>query len=273
MIRLVAELRIRVELNKGRKGIPLEKLASISEETVRFLNMLAADLALGVPDHNWLAENFDNGSVDFDCRFTQTLDPSLLARGQRALRMVFTNDHGNGDVNVIVRPETRRQYARIARPIDPDEVVRFGLYANGGAEPQDWFELTKRISEQIEEPFTGRRESFGEIQAIVHAFFKETERPYLKMRELSTRQLVNCYFPAEMYRSAVEVLNDPDAVVFVEGWVKEDPETGFVTDIEATDFRLAPAFRYDSYSAGRGSMPDYTGGLTTRDFLEKLRHE
>jgi hypothetical protein len=269
----VAELRIRVELNKGRKGIPLDKLASVGEETVRFLNMLAADLGLGPPDHNWLAENFANGSVEFDCRFTHALDTPVLLRGQRALRAVFDNDHSAGEISVLIRPETRRQYARISRPIDPDEVVRFGLYSNGHNQPQDWFELTKRLSEQIEEPFTGRRESYGEIQAIVHAFFKETDRPYLKMREMSTRQLVNCYFPPEMYRSAVEVLEDPDAVVFVEGWLKEDPETGYVTDMEVSDFRPAPTFSEASLGTVRGSMPDYTGGLTTKEFLQKLRHE
>jgi hypothetical protein len=41
----------------------------------------------------------------------------------------------------------------------------------------------------------------------------------------------------------VEVLADEDAVVFVEGWTTASTETGLVTEIEVTDFRLAPEFK------------------------------
>jgi len=124
---------------------------------------------------------------------------------------------------------------------------------------------------QISYQFENKRESFGEIQGIVHAFFKETEKPYLKVRELSTKQLVNCYFPPAMYRHAVKVLEDQEAVVFVEGWVKEDPETGFVTEIAVTDFRPAPEFSIQAFRDAIGSIPDYTGTLSTIQALDKLR--
>ena len=118
----------------------------------------------------------------------------------------------------------------------------------------------------------GPREVWGEVQGVVHAFFKEVERPYLKIRELSTRQLVNCYFEPAMYGAAVEILSDPQAVVFVEGWLREDRETGQVTDIEVTDFRLAPEFPLASYRAGLGAVPDYTGALSTSEFIDRMRH-
>ena len=75
------------------------------------------------------------------------------------------------------------------------------------------------------------RESYGEVQGIVHAFFKEASPPYLKVRELSTQHLVNCYFRSEMYQAAVDVLADPSAVVLVEGWAKEDADSGWVTEL------------------------------------------
>jgi hypothetical protein len=266
-------VRIRVELNKGRVGMPLDKLATISRGTVEFLHSLTSDLGLEEPSHAWLAEQFDNGSVDFDCRFATPLEDDRAVLLSSALRMVFGNDYSDPTTAMLVRPETRRRYAQIARPLDVDEVARFGIYQNGTLDSVEWYSLSPALAAEIEEPLSGSHRSYGEVQGIIHAFFKETERPYLKIRELSTQQLVNCYFSKELYRNAVGVLADPDAVVFVEGWTRESTETGYVSEIQVTDFRLAPEFREEVYRAGIGSQPDYTGGLETTDFIREVRGE
>jgi hypothetical protein len=266
-------VRIRVEVNKGRVGMPLDKLAAIAGDTVEFLNSLTQDLGLEEPAHAWLAEQFANDSVDFDCRFVLPLEEQPASRLSSALRMVFANDYSDATTAMLIRPDTRRRYARIARPLDPDEAARFGIYRDGTVESIEWFALTAALAAEIEEPLAGSHRSYGEVQGIVHAFFKEVERPYLKIRELSTQQLVNCYFPMELYRSAVEVLADPGAVVFVEGWTTESAETGFITEVDIVDFRLAPEFREEAYRAGLGSQPDFTGELETADFIREVRGE
>src|SRR5881409_3789387 len=124
----MGRLRIRVELNKGGQGIVLDKLAAVAQHTVAFLHAFSSDVGLGDATRKWLAENFTNNSVDFDCRFTSGLDTPQLNRCRRALRLVFTNDYSDAEFSVIIRPETRRQFARIAAPIDYDEKIRFGLY-------------------------------------------------------------------------------------------------------------------------------------------------
>ena len=266
-------VRIRIELNKGRVGMPLDKLAAIARDTMEFLGSLTEDLGLNAGTHAWLAEEFDNGSVDFDCRFTLPLEDDRAVRVRSALRMVFANDYSDADTAMLVRPATRQRYARVARPLDPDEVARFGLYRNGAREGIEWFDLTPALAAEIETPVAGAQRSYGEVQGIVHAFFKETDRPYLKIRELSTRELVNCYFPPQLYRNAVEVLADPEAVVFVVGWTTEDVESGRVTEIEVTDFRLAPEFSEELYRQGLGSIPDFTGVQETTDYIREVRGE
>ncbi len=269
---VMSSLRIRVELNRGRHGMPLSKLADVAEETVRFLALFSRDMGLTDAEHRWVAERFENSSVDFDCRYATEIDEPIAVRCRRGFHAVFGNDYTVSDVAVFIRPETRRQYAHIARPIDPDEVVVFGLYSDGEPRPSEVFELTKDRAREVEAPQADARVSYGEVQGVTHAFFKEVERPYLKIRELSTQQLVNCYFPSEMYRGAVELLQDPDAVVFVEGWVKENRDTGFVTEIDVADFRLAPVFSPEAHRQGIGLIPDYTGGQSTDEFLERVRH-
>ena len=260
-----------MELNKGRIGMPLDKLAAIARDTVEFLASLTRDLGLDQTEHAWLAEKFDNGSVDFDCHFAVALPEDRAAQMTSALRMVFANDYADATTAMLIRAETRRRYAHIARPLDVDEVARFGVYRNGGAEGLEWFGLSAAMAAEIEEPLGGSHRAYGEVQGIVHAFFKETERPYLKIRELSTQQLVNCYFPKELYRNAVEVLADAEAVVFVEGWTTASADTGMVTEIEVTDFRLAPEFKEGIYNGALGAMPDFTGKMETTDYIREMR--
>ncbi len=136
-------VRIRVELNKGRVGMPLDNLAAIARDTVEFLGLLTRDMGLEEPPHAWVAEKFDNGSVDLDCHFAVALDEDRAAQLSSALRMVLANDYSDATTAMLIRTETRGRYARIARPLDFDEVARFGIYRNGEVGSLDWLEHRK----------------------------------------------------------------------------------------------------------------------------------
>jgi hypothetical protein len=251
--------------------MPMEKLSATTVRTVRFLASLAKDLGVVEDEAVWLAERFENGSVDFDCRLSTPLSDEHHARGRRALRQIFLNRFDDVEMELVIRPETRHCFGRIAEPLDADEIARFGLYLADEERPSEWFSLDRGRLIALEMEVANRRRSWGEIQGVVHSFFKEVAKPYFKIRELGSRQLVNCYFKPEMYRAAVEVLTDPQSVVYVEGWAHESAETGFATDIDVSDFRLAPDFSLEVYRAGLGSLPDYTGGLSTAEHIATLR--
>ena len=72
--------------------MPLDKLAAVAEQTVSFLRLFSRDLGFQDVDHKWLAEKFENNSVDFDCRLVVPLDEPTAARGRRAFRLILAND-------------------------------------------------------------------------------------------------------------------------------------------------------------------------------------
>ncbi len=109
----------------------------------------------------------------------------------------------------------------------------------------------------------------GEIQGIVHSFFKESKKPYLVIRELSTRALVRCYFSPAIYEKAVETLTEREGVVFVEGNITEDLSSGVAQSVDVVDFRPAPNFDLEFFTSFLGSRPTLTGGLSSEDWLEK----
>lgn len=267
------ELRLRVELNKGRVGMPLGKLAAVMEQTVKFLERFSADMQVGETSGKWLAERFENNSVDFDCRLAVPLAAPVQERSRSGLRMVLSGQYAAAETALMISTETRWEFARIAAELDPDEEAHLGLYAPERDEVEEWFTLDARAIRELEDAAAGRGRIFGEVQGIVHSFVKEGRRPYLSLRELSTGNLVKCHFKPEQYQAAVEVLADPEAVVFVEGETAQDAVSGEVVAVEVADFRLAPDFSREQLHAWIGSMPDYTGTRTTDEHLALIRDE
>lgn len=267
-----SRLRLRIELNKGRHGMPFKKLTQVCQETIKFLDLLCEDLGVPSPRDGWLAEDFENGSVDFDLRHPEELSAELAELGKHALRMVFGNSHDQPQIALRIRPETRRQFQRIGTALDIDEVALFGVYQGNEKRPVDFFELAYNSESQAATRLIDRN-AYGEVQGVIHAFFKDMPKPYLSIRELSTGELVKCYFRPEMYQAAVELLEDQDAVVFVEGWLKEDATSGNTKEIAAEDFRPAPVFDEKVFQALLGSIPDYTGDKSSEDTVRDARGE
>lgn len=267
--------RIRVELNKGRRGIPLNKLSRITAAFFKFLQKLSVDIGAAEESEQWLAERFENNSVDFDCLNPRLHDEARVGRCHRALRYVMNNDLSDDEMNITVRRDTKISYYSVTDYIDDDEDIKLGLYGNGSdTNPTEWFLLNKMSVSLVDEIKPENPIYHGEAQGIVHAFYKESKHPKLVIRELSTGNLIDCFFDKEMYQSAVETLQDPESVLFVEGEVVEDGATGNVISITASDFRLAPEFKLAEFESMIGKFPEaITGGKSMEEFLELARGE
>ena len=76
-----------------------------------------------------------------------------------------------------------------------------------------------------------------------------------------------------MYEAAVETMNEPEAVIFVEGTVREDVGRGIVEAIEVADFHLAPQFDLTFFESFIGTKPGLTGEQESENFVRTLREE
>ena len=277
----MSAVRFRMELGPGREGMPIGELAAVVKQTGAFLLSLSGDMGLEIEEGDWVTSNFSNGSVDFDCLCQRPLPEAAARRVRRALEVVITGNDDSDDPETralipMISPQTRREFRRISKPVGETGVIRLGLYGESAAIPDRWYDLRPDVRDAYEVEggaVPPNRRVFGEIQGTVNAFFKEAPTPYLRVRELATRNLVNCYFPAAMYQAAIDVLAERDAVLFVEGWVTENPDTGLTDAVEVTDFRLAPDFDEALYRRTLGAIPDYTGELSTEAFVAEVRRE
>jgi hypothetical protein len=84
----MAQIKLRIELNKGRTGAPLEKLGCVARQMERFLRALGADLNLETKRGEWLAINFKNGSVAWDATYQNDVTDAQFRRFNHLLVII-----------------------------------------------------------------------------------------------------------------------------------------------------------------------------------------
>jgi hypothetical protein len=261
--------KIKIELNKGKKGVELDKLAAVAREASKFLTSLSVDL--GEPETDWLADNFENGSVCFEIESKREIQTEPVV-WKNAFRAVISNDFSDDFLNVRIRPETRAKYFEISKALPDGEFLSVGIAVNGTSENGfEWHRLDKSLANEAASSIEPKIKCHGEIQGIVHAFFKETKTPKLVVRELATRNLVDCYFGETMYENAVALLQDKNGVIFVEGTVSESPN-GEIAEISVSDFTPAPEFDEANFESMIGRFPNaLTGDQDAAQALDDFR--
>jgi TonB family protein len=145
----MTRLRVRVELNRRKAGVPMEELVSVVEETRKFFHLLAEDVQIPADRGEWLASHFDPESLNFTAEFNGPASTEQI--------QAFGAAFGGA---TSLRRETIAQFTHIADFIGEDELVGFGLYqSDEESEPSDWRCLSRRDAQRFA----------GEIQLLAKA--------------------------------------------------------------------------------------------------------
>jgi len=151
----MARLRVRLELNRRSAGVPLDKLASVVEETRKFFHLLAEDVHIESERGEWMASDFDTESLNFTAEYSGP----VTADQARAFGAAFAGA-------TSLRRATIAQFTRIADFLGEDELVGFGLYqADQETEPSEWRCLSKRDAQRFGQEIQLLAEAAGESQS------------------------------------------------------------------------------------------------------------
>jgi TonB family protein len=151
----MARLRVRLELNRRNAGVPLDKLASVVEETRKFFHLLAEDVHIEAERGEWMASDFDTESLNFTAEYSG----AVTADQARAFGAAFAGA-------TSLRRSTIAQFTRIADFLAEDELVGFGLYqADQETEPSEWRCLSKRDAQRFGQEIQLLAEAAGESQS------------------------------------------------------------------------------------------------------------
>jgi TonB family protein len=148
----MARLRVRIELNRRMAGVPLDKMASVVEETRKFFYLLAEDVHIEAERGEWLASDFDAESLNFTAEYGGAVSPQQV----QAFGAAFSGA-------TSLRRATIAQFTRIADFLGEDELVGFGLYPDDQEpEPTEWRCLSKRDAMRFGEEIKLLAEAAGE---------------------------------------------------------------------------------------------------------------
>src|SRR3984885_6303637 len=148
----MARLRVRIELNRRMAGVPLDKMASVVEETRKFFYLLSGDVHIEADRGEWLASDFDAESLNFTAEYGGPVSPQQV----QAFGAAFSGA-------TSLRRATIAQFTRIADFLGEDELVGFGLYqSDQESEPTEWRCLSKRDAMRFGDEIRLLAEAAGE---------------------------------------------------------------------------------------------------------------
>jgi hypothetical protein len=168
----MARLRVRVELNRRMAGVPLDKMASVVEETRKFFYLLSEDVEIQADRGEWLASDFDAESLNFTAEYGGPVSPEQA----HAFGAAFAGA-------TSLRKTTIAQFTRIADFLGEDELVGFGLYqSDREIEPTEWRCLSKRDAMRFGEEIKLLAQAAGEHST-------ETQLPAVMNGSIAGRRL------------------------------------------------------------------------------------
>lgn len=269
----MAQIKLRIELNRGRVGAPLEKLGDVARQLEKFLRAISADLKLEVRKGEWLAVNFKNGSVSYDAALQADVSDGAFREFNRAVEFVADFDPDTEGTNGIVSDATLMEYGRIGQYIDPDEWIGIGIYPLRAKTPKRWrrvtYHRTSKIKQMIEAPLA----SYGSVQGIVHALAKEAPRPFFQLREFATDNLVRCFYSEEQYGEIISALKERRTVVHASGRLSLDRAKRTVEEVSVERIDKTELLSSDEFERLFGSAPHLTGDLSTNQFIDQVRSD
>ena len=256
----MANVKVRLILNQGRRGAPLTKLGRIAEQLERFLRALAADSHIETKPGEWVAANFTNSSVEYDAEYLGDVGSGAAQVFVRGLEFLADYDPEREGLNGVVSPTTAMEYAKIGTLIDPDEVVGLGIYPVGGGPPKRreiTYSSMASIRREIETPVPAH----GAVQGILHAWFKEVRQPHFQIRELATDALVRVFYPQSLYHEVGKAVQERSTMLIVSGDMKLDRSTRQPIEMTAERIERIGILSAAEFESFVGSAPDYEPDL------------
>ncbi len=231
----MSHLRLRITLNKGKRGIALGKLEKVIEEMRKFLFAAGDDMALTEPTL-WAGVDFKNSSLEFTSEYQLPVDTIKLTRFNGAIIALARSEFPQS-----FSPSTSEHFFEVASLLDNDETADIAVF--GEDDTAIPFEISRRtatLARFIEVlPY---RESIGAIQGKIHSFYKESKPPHFMLRELSTDNLIKCLYDQSEYPAIIRALEVKDQVLHVRGQVVTDTRERNIYHVHVRDILLAEPY-------------------------------
>lgn len=268
----MANFRIRVGLNRGRGPVSFKHLSALTEEINSFLRRLGEDAGLPDSVNQWLATKVEDGSFLSDAEPDIEVSPEVGAHLENMMAAIVRGDSLAAQ-QLGVSERTRLEYADLAKRAESTHVpVEFGLYPSSVVNKKpDWHRVTIENAQLLTVSVSPYVEYMGEVQGVVHAWFKESSEPHFQLRELGHNHLVNCYYRSEHYADVLRAVAHREERVHVSGLVHGNRMDKRIESIRVSKIRNAVEFSDADFERFFGCAPNMTGDMDSAEFVSRHR--
>jgi len=132
----MSNIKIQIRLKLTTSGVPLSKLASITENTQEFLIEVGKQVKLDLKPEKWLAHNFKNSDLTFVPEYSQDIAEKNARDYNRVMKMIM-NEKILANPKILYRRKSAMiKYNQIGSVLNKNEAIEFGIYNNGAASPK-----------------------------------------------------------------------------------------------------------------------------------------
>lgn len=270
----MAKLRLRVELNKGREGVPLNKFAHVVLELKKLVEDLGTQVGISPEKNVWFAHDFANGSGYFTNELAAVAEVEKLGRFNYFMRSLTDLTQDNGVLAPDLPASLIEQFFRVTEPLDYDEPIGFGVFDSDQQSEPTWLHVNKLRVAAARENTEFEATYYGTVLGTIHSWHKGSVPPFLNIRDLVSGELVKCtYTPGKHYSTITKLHQKEDSLIYVHGLVTVSLNNRSIDHIESDRFEVAPEYHDGDLKAFIGAVPNLTGGITTLQYINKIRND
>ena len=267
----MSNIRIRVCLNEGRRGVPLHKFSQVVSELDKFLIMVGEKIGVQKESNKWLTYDFANGSGIFTNELAAVVEVERRNTFNRTIEAILELKAGSPHDEILLPIELLVQYSKVTAPLDIDELVNIGLFDDDESTEPRWIKSNKLQIESALNEIEKEAVYIGSILGATHLLNKGADDPYFQIRDIVTGYLIKCIYDRSDYSRVAALFQKQDSLVYVRGLVKADLISKRVVEVNADDFEVAPGFNSDDLEKFIGRCPRFTGDLSTTKFVTRAR--
>lgn len=209
----MSRLRIRISMNKGQRGIYLDKLEKIVSETRKFLASMGEDIEVTDPNAKWIGLDFRNGSLSYTVEYPYQVKTEQQHRFNAGILSLV-----KGQRPPFLKTETASQFYHLPEILDQREKIKIGIFPNGGNRLK-WLEVSKNTAVIARQSLTDSIQYIGAAQGRIHSLYKEIKQPFFYLRELSSGALIKCFYDTDRYDLVARALQFQEQIIHVHGRV------------------------------------------------------
>jgi hypothetical protein len=234
----MSQLRLRITLNKGKRGISLDKLEKIIEELRKFLASMGDDMELTEPA-SWVGVDFKNSSLEFTSEYPYDVGSERLTVFNDAIVMLARSEFPQ-----FLSPSTSEHFFEVANFLDEGETADVAVFGQDDSTvPLEISRRTATLARFIDVlPY---REAVGSVQGKIHSLYKESKPPHFMLRELSTDNLIKCLYPDSEYPAIVKALEVKEQVLHIHGRIRTDTRGRSIHHLNVDHILLADPYSID----------------------------